>query len=70
MERLMNGNIFKTIIDIGSSVTIFTIDQIKEKIRRKELQVRRMIPGEKNVDFNGKPLAGNIEVYIVLSVKW
>ena len=56
MEGTINGNFFKTMIDTGSLDTIFAFNEIKEIIKRRELQVRRMIPGEKYVDFIGKPL--------------
>ena len=52
----INGFRFKTMIDTGSPVTIFAVDDIKKIMRRKDLQVRWMNEGEKYVDFNGKPL--------------
>ena len=45
----------KTMIDTGSLVTIFALDEMKI-IQRKDLRVRRMIEGENYVDFNGKLL--------------
>ena len=56
MEGFINGNRFKTMIDTGSPVTIFGLDEIKSIMKRKELPVRKMIEGERYVDFNGKPL--------------
>ena len=56
MEGLINGNKFKTMIDSGSPVTIFALDEIKQIMKRETLPVREMIEGEKYVDFNGKPL--------------
>ena len=47
---------FKTMIDSGSPVTIFALDEIKQIMKRETLPVREMIEGEKYVDFNGKPL--------------
>ena len=55
MEGFINGNKFKTMIDSGSPVTIFALDEIKQIMKRETLPVREMIEGEKYVDFNGKP---------------
>ena len=43
MEGFINGNRFKTMIDPGSPVTIFGLDEIKSIMKRKELPVRKMI---------------------------
>ena len=56
MEGFINGNRFKTMIDSGSPVTIFALDEIKQIMQREKLQVRQMIKGERYVDFNGKSL--------------
>ena len=56
MEGFINGNRFKTMIDTGSVVTIFALDEIKRIMKREKLPVRQMIEGERYVDFNGKPL--------------
>ena len=56
MEGWINGFRFKTMIDTGSPVTIFAIDEIKRIMHRADLQVRPMVEEEKYVDFNGKPL--------------
>ena len=56
MEGWINGFCFKTMIDTSSPVTVFAVDEIKKITSRKDLEVRRMIEGEKYVDFNGKPL--------------
>ena len=56
MEGWINSFRFKTMIDTGSPVTIFAIDEIKRIMRRADLQVRPMVDEEKYVDFNGKPL--------------
>ena len=56
MEGFIDGNRFKTMIDTGSPVTIFGLDEIKSIMKRKELPVRKMIEGERYVVFNGKPL--------------
>ena len=46
----------KTMIDTGSPVTIFEKDEIKTIMRRKDLQIRRMVEEEKYVDSNCKRL--------------
>ena len=56
MEGFINGNRFKTMIDTGSPVTIFALDETKRIMKREKLPVRQMIEGERYVDFNGKPL--------------
>ena len=56
MEGFINGNRFKAMIDSGSPVTIFAIDELKRIMERETLQVRDLIKEEKYVDFNGKPL--------------
>ena len=55
-EGWINGFRFKTMIDMSSPVTIFAGDEMKRFMRKEELHVRRMVEGEKYVDFNGKPL--------------
>ena len=56
MEGFINGNRFKAMIDSGSPVTIFAIDELKRIMKRETLQVRDLIKEEKYVDFNGKQL--------------
>ena len=56
MEGFINGNQFKTMIDTGSPVTIFALDEIERIMKRENLSVRQMIEGERYVDFNGKLL--------------
>ena len=56
MEGFINGNRFKAMIDSGSPVTIFALDELKSIMKRDKLQVREMIKGEKYVDFSGKQL--------------
>ena len=56
MEGFINGNRFKAMIDSGSPVTIFALEELKKIMKRDKLQVRNMIKGEKYVDFNGKQL--------------
>ena len=57
MEGFINGNRFKTMIDSGSPVTIFALDEIKQIMKRETFPVREMIEGERYMDFNGKPLS-------------
>ena len=56
MEGFINGNKFKTMIDSGTPVTIFALDEIKQIMKREAFTVCEMIEGERYVDFNGKPL--------------
>ena len=56
MEGFIVGYRFKAMIDSGSPVTIFAIDELKRIMKRETLQVRDLIKEEKYVDFNGKPL--------------
>ena len=36
-------------------MTIFALDEIKHKMRQKDLQVRKMYENEKYIEFNGRP---------------
>ena len=56
MEGIINGKKFKSMIDSGSPVTIFALDEIKHIMNRGTLPVREMIEGERYVDFNRKPI--------------
>ena len=57
MENTIIGNYFKTNDDRHRiSSKDFAIIEIKEIMKRRELQVHRMIPAEKYVDFYGKSL--------------
>ena len=56
MEGFINGSRFKAMIDTGSPVTIFALDDIKTIMKRDNLPVREIVKGERYVDFNGKPL--------------
>ena len=55
-EGFINGNRFKTVIDTGSPVTNFALNEIKRIMKREKLPVRQMIEGERYVVFNGKLL--------------
>ena len=57
MEGFINGKKFKTMIDSGSPVTIFVLNEIKQIMKRETLPVREKIEGERYVDFNGKTLS-------------
>ena len=63
---LMCGNKFRAIIDTGSPVSIFAIDELRRLIGRRWVVVRDMIDGERYVDFNRRPLPllGNMFVSI------
>ena len=53
----INGNPFKTMVDSGSPVTIFEIEEIKRIMKKKTLFIRRQLPeDEEYVDFNKKKL--------------
>ena len=56
MEGLMCGNTFQVIIDTGSPVFIFAIDELKRIIGKHLVAVREMIDVERYVDFNRRPL--------------
>ena len=56
MEGFINGNRFKTMIDTGSPVTIYALDEKKKIMKTENLPVREMVKNERYVDFNGKPL--------------
>ena len=57
MEGFINGNRFNTMIDTGSPVTIYALDEIKKIMKRENLPVREMVESVSTyVDFNGKPL--------------
>ena len=56
MEGFISGQRFKTMIDSGSPVTILALDEIKQIMKRKELQVRSMTESEKYIEFNGRPI--------------
>ena len=67
MEGWINGFRFKTMIDTGSPVGIFAVDEINKIRRRKGLQVKRMVAGEKYQGFNGKP--PNLVAYVLCQLQ-
>ena len=56
MKGLMCGKEFKAIIDTGSPVSIFAIDELKKIFGKHWVVVREMIDNERYVDFNRRPL--------------
>ena len=56
IKGLMCGNKFRAIIDTGSPVSIFAIDELRRIIGRRWVVVRDMIDGERYVDINRCPL--------------
>ena len=56
MEGLMCGKKFQAIIDTGSLVSIFAIDELERIIGKYWVVVREMIDDERYVDFNRRPL--------------
>ena len=45
-QSFKNGQKFKTMVDSGSPFTIFALDEIKQAMKRKELQVISVIESE------------------------
>ena len=56
MKGKINGNNFQTMVDSGSPVTIFEIDELMKKMTRKTLFIRELPSDEEYVDFNRKKL--------------
>ena len=56
MSGKINGNQFKTMVDSGSPVTIFEIEEIKRIMKRKTLFIRQLPEDEEYVDFNKRKL--------------
>ena len=56
MSKKINGYPFKTMVDSGSPVTIFGIDEIKKILKRKTLFIRELPESEEYVDFNKRKL--------------
>ena len=50
MSGKINGNPFKTMVDSGSPVTIFEIEEIKRIMKRKTLFIRQLPEDEEYVD--------------------
>ena len=54
MSGKTNGNPFKTMVDSGSPVTKFELDEIKKIMKRKTLFISEIPKDEEYVDFNRK----------------
>ena len=68
MSGKMNGNPFKTMVDSGSPVTIFEIEEIKRIMKRKTLFIRQLPEDEEYVDFNKRKLNSLGYVFCQLEV--
>ena len=62
MKEKINGNEFQTMVDSGSPVTVFEIDELKKIMKRKTLFIREIPSDEEYVYFNRKKL--NLMGYI------
>ena len=67
MSGKINGNTFKTMVDSGSPVTIFEIEDIKRIMKRKTLFIRQLPEDEEHVDFNKRKL--NLLGYVVCQLE-
>ena len=56
IEGLLCGNNFKAIIDTGSPVSIFPIDELQRIVEKRQVIVREMIDNERYIDSNKRPL--------------
>ena len=56
MSGKINGNPFKTMVDSGSPVTIFEIEEIKRIMKTKTIFIRQLPEDEEYVDFNKRKL--------------
>ena len=56
MSGKMKGNQLKTMVDSGSPVTIFEIEEIKRIMKRKTLFIGQLTEDEEYVDFNKRKL--------------
>ena len=64
----MNGNLFKTMVDSGSPVTMFEIEDIKRIMKRKTLFIRQLPEDEEYADFNKRKLNFRGYVFCQLEV--
>ena len=62
MSGKIDGKPFKTLVDSGSPVTIFKIEEIKRIMKRKTLFIRQLPEDEEYIDFNKRKLnlLGNV----------
>ena len=56
MKGMMYSNYFTAIIDTGSPVSIFTKRDLQKIVGDRKVVIRDMIPGERYIDYNKKPL--------------
>ena len=56
IEGLMCGKKYQAIIDTGSPVSLFAVDELERIIGKHWVVVREMIGDERYVDFNRRPL--------------
>ena len=63
IEGLLCGNNLKAILDTGSPLSIFPIDELQRIVGKRRVIVREMIDNERNVDFN-KKAATFIGIYV------
>ena len=69
IEGLLCGNEFKAIIDTGSTVSIFPIEELQRIMGKRRVVVGDMINNERYVDFNKKPLPLLGYMFVSLQVK-
>ena len=68
MKGKINGNPFQTMVDSGSPITIFAIDEIKEIMKQKTLFIRELPKGE-NTSTSTKENSNYWATYSVI-YKW
>ena len=68
IEGLLCANAFKAIIDTGSSVSVFPIDELQRIVGKQRVVVREMIDNERYVDFNRKQLPSLGYMFVSLQV--
>ena len=68
MGGKINGNPFKTMVDSGSSVTMFEIEEIKRIMKRKPFFINQLPEDEEYVDFKKKKLNSLGYVFCQLEV--
>ena len=69
IEGILCGNEFKAIIDTGSPVFIFLMDELLRIVGKRSVLVRDMINNERYVDFNKTPLPLLGYMFVSLQVK-
>ena len=56
LKGRINKQLFTTMIDSGSPITIFTRDDVRKVLKSDVIFARPMPKNEEYVDYNGKPL--------------